>query len=65
MPEEMLIQYKKCFNTDKTVALCGREACKTLIRMCEEFTGKTKIFGNIETGFMNIENIHKLFDVYS
>lgn len=62
MLEKMFEQYNKVFDENGDPRLCGREACKELILMCEENMGHKGLFGNIETGFMNVENIHALFE---
>ena len=53
--------YDRVFHEDGTAKLCGREACKNLIiKLQEKFPGED--FGNLDTGMMNVNNIHKKFN---
>ena len=56
----MVEKYKKVFDEDGDIKACGREACKALIRECEDKWPDID-FGNSETGMMNVENIKKMF----
>jgi hypothetical protein len=58
----MLEKYKKVFDEDGEIRLCGREACKDLIMACEEKYAQID-FGNTQTGMMNVENIKKVFAI--
>jgi hypothetical protein len=48
------------FDEDGNIKVCGREACKALIRECEDRCPDID-FGDSETGMMNVENIKKMF----
>lgn len=54
--------YNRVFDENGEIKLCGREACKELIRACEEMTGEVGKFGSTETGFMEPEAIKALFN---
>lgn len=56
--KEIIEAYKKVFDEDGNVQLCGREKCKNLIRILKQQIPEVN-FGDEETGFMNIENIKK------
>jgi hypothetical protein len=60
MIDKLLTQYAKVFNSDNSQKLCGREECKKLICLCEEYSGQQNVFGNKENGIMLIDNIKKL-----
>ena len=55
--------YKDIFTPQGTVKNVGREACKRLIEACNSYYfDKYKDFadfGDVESGFMNVENIQK------
>lgn len=51
--------YSRCFDEDGNIILCGRDACKELIR----YLGPD--FGDAETGFMNAERIRSLYKAVS
>ena len=55
----MIELYKKVFNEDGTQKLSGREACKELIKACQDACYQDIDFGNEETGMMNVENIQR------
>ena len=59
--ETLLTMYHKVFNEDKSIKICGRAACKDLILECSKHNPDVN-FGDLRTGFMNVENIHKLVD---
>lgn len=52
--------YSKVFNSDNTIKLCGREACKVLIEEANTLEPNIS-HGNLETGYMNIEKIQRLY----
>lgn len=53
--------YGEVFDENGEVKLCGRYKCMELISLMNGLSGNRddKYFGDIETGFMNIENIKK------
>lgn len=54
--------YKDVFDENGNIKLCGREACKKLIRLMQcRFPDVD--FGNAETGFMNTDNIKKYITI--
>ena len=63
MREQLIAQYNIVFDEEGNVKACGRDACKELIRLCEEYTGIKDKYGNFETGVMNIEEIKEFFNV--
>ena len=56
MEREFLEQYKVVFDENNAVRLCGRANCKKLISIANEID-PFEDYGNIETGFMNVENL--------
>ena len=47
-------KYFEVFDKDTgEVRVCGRDACKTLMRACAELS-PDGIYGNLESGYMNI-----------
>ena len=52
--------YENVFDHNGSVRICGRNACKTLIEEAHKIDSRI-IFGNQETGFMNILEIQKLY----
>lgn len=53
-------QYNRVFNSDKTVKLCGRGECKKLIDIASK-NDESGYYGDINTGYMNIDNINELY----
>lgn len=60
MKEELKNQYSKVFDSEGNVKNCGRDDCICLIEMLNIEDPITD-FGNVKTGFMNIENVKKFF----
>lgn len=50
--------YYRCFDEDGNVKNCGRQNCINLIVACQKFGDRN--YGDIITGYMNIENIKQL-----
>ena len=59
MFETAKANYREVFNADGSIKVCGREACKTLIRSCMAYNPNVD-FGNPETGMMNVNNIRQM-----
>lgn len=59
MSSKFIEVFNEVFDNDLNVQKCGREKCKELILLARELD-KTKDFGSIETGFMNIEELKNL-----
>lgn len=59
--EQLLKTYNQVFDVNGNVVACGREKCKELIKLCNENEEHTD-FGDINTGFMNVENIKTLYE---
>lgn len=57
MYEQLLNQYNKVFASNGSIKACGREECMKLIELCERHSNCTDKFGNIETGFMDVNAI--------
>lgn len=59
--------YNQVFTEEGEVKICGREKCKKLIRFCVKEYAKNHTdvidFGDEKTGFMNIENIKKFYQL--
>ena len=53
--------YREVFNISDDIVLCGKEKCRQLIRICSELD-KSEYYGNLDTGFLYLENIHRLYD---
>ena len=51
--------YWNVFNKNRTTKLCGRNACRNLIFICQQIDPKGD-YGNIETGFLNPKSIFSL-----
>lgn len=62
MMKELLEKYNQVFDEKGEVKLCGRDKCKLLILECEKYDNLNLIYGNSETGMMNIDNIKKLIN---
>ena len=60
MKEQFMSAYNDVFTAEGLVKVCGRQKCKELIQICESMDGKSS-YGDAEKGFMNIENIKKLY----
>ena len=54
-------KYHEVFDDNGNIKPCGRLITKELISMCMSIEHNTD-FGNDKTGFMNVENIKKLYD---
>lgn len=52
--------YNEVFDTDGNVRSCGRVKTKKLIESAEQIKSGVD-FGNSATGFMNVDNIKKLY----
>ena len=61
LKEEFEKIYEDVFNLDGSIKMCGREACKKLIKACNHLDPDT-YFGNPKTGILMIENIQNLRD---
>ena len=61
--EKVIEQYKKVFDEEGNVKLCGREACKKLIELCSEIVPNVD-FSSLESGFMNVKNIQEFVKEY-
>lgn len=48
--------YEAVFDADNNVKLCGREACKTLIALCDKYEPNVS-HGNIANGVLDIEAV--------
>ena len=56
--------FEAVFDEDGNVKLCGREACKRLIKACMELQPST-YFGNPITGYLNLKSypiMRKLYE---
>lgn len=53
-------QFDRVFNKDFSIKSCGRDETRLLIKICNQIESSTD-FGNVDTGFMNIDNILKLY----
>lgn len=56
--EEIKELYNKVFDENGHVTLCGRDTCKKLMIALNEIY-ETVDFGDLETGFLNVENVKK------
>ena len=54
-------KYHEVFDNNGNIKPCGRIITKELISICMSIEPNTD-FGNDKTGFMNVENIKKLYD---
>ena len=63
MREQLIAQYNIVFDEEGNIKACGRDACKKMISLCEEYTGIKDKYGNPETGVMNVEEIKAFFNV--
>ena len=52
--------YDMVFDEKGNIKACGREICKKLIEVSRNIDDKVD-FGNLDTGFMNVENIKNLY----
>ena len=63
--DQMYKLYNDVFNENGEIKACGRDKCKKLIIACETYYkfhyNENVNFGNSDTGFMNVDNIKKLF----
>ena len=53
--------YAEVFDTNGNVKVCGRQSCIDLIDALEYVTGTRDVWGNIQTGAMNIDKINSYF----
>lgn len=53
-------QFSKVFSEDLSVKPCGRFETTELIKLCKEIKNGTD-FGDESIGFMNVDNILKLY----
>ena len=58
--EEFKLLYNDVFNNDGSIKNCGRTKCIQLIELSMKLKPNID-FGNIRTGFLNIENIIALY----
>ena len=56
--EEIKELYNKVFDENGNVTLCGRDASKKLMIALNEIYEAVD-FGDLETGFLNVENVKK------
>ena len=55
--------YDKCFDEQGNIKQCGRQNCINLILACQKIGGRN--YGDIETGYMNVDAIkHLMKEVY-
>lgn len=63
--ESLFIEmYKEVFDTEGNVKNCGRVVCQQLITLANSLgkkLGEPLDFGNAKTGFVNVENMRKLY----
>lgn len=59
--KKFLDLYNVVFDEEGKIKAVGREHTKALIAFCEEHSPNCD-FGSLTTGFMNVENIHKLYE---
>lgn len=52
--------YSKVFAPNGEIKECGRDACITLIFKCLESEESCEDYGNVSTGFLNIEAVKRL-----
>lgn len=52
-------QYLEVFNTNGTIKPCGRKKCVDLMELANQI--RQDDYGNTKTGFLNIENIKKIY----
>lgn len=60
MKEKFLKLYKEAIDEKGNVKACGRAVCKELI-ITANIIDNTTDYGNSETGFMNTDNLMKLY----
>ena len=53
--------YEEVFDENGNIKVCGRNACKNLISIAE-MTDPATNYGNKNTGFINTENMKKLYE---
>lgn len=61
MKDKFLKLYDEVFSEDGSIKACGRAVCKDLILESKKLDSSCE-YGNLLTGFMNIENIKRLHD---
>jgi len=49
------------FDANRNFRSCGRELCISLIRVCNEILPE-KDYGNVDSGFVNRENVFELYN---
>ena len=60
--KDFMLKYEKVFDEHGNIRLCGRNACSDLIEACQRISSdKFVYYGNISTGFMEIDNIKNLY----
>lgn len=57
---QLMLLYERVFDNQGNIKLCGREACKELIRVCREMQHGID-FGCTDTGIMNVDNIKRFY----
>ena len=55
--------YDKAFDEDGNVRLCGRDVCIELITQMTVFFGSGINFGDVATGYMNVGNVKKYYEM--
>lgn len=61
MKQLFLEIYAKVFNDDGSIKNCGRTVCIQLISLAKQL-GTDTDYGNVDTGFINIEPMQKLYE---
>ena len=60
--KDFLFKYGRVFDESGNIRLCGRNACADLIEACQKIASdKSVYYGNMSTGFMEVENIQNLY----
>lgn len=60
LTQEFKSVYDKVFDQDGNIKSCGRETTIQLISICNQIDSNMD-FGDLETGFMETENIQSLY----
>lgn len=60
MREEFLELYEEVFDAEGNIKACGRDKCKKLMLAAKRLDNRAD-YGNIETGFMDISELHELY----
>lgn len=59
--QQFLNAFSDVFDANLNITACGRDKCRTLIKLCQEID-PAQNFGNPETGIMHVLNIRVLFE---